>query len=138
MKEQNKEIDKKNEVPQEETEEIVEKVSSGEIVKEFLAPETAELDVKEEIAQYPDEVASPEVKKELQAALDRAIAIVKPTDGGNHARNTKNLNISKEQSVDYLKKNPVSINTKFKLDKETGKIIKNNKDNTIEEEDKSR
>ena len=80
-------------------------------------------------------MASPEVKKELQAALDRVKAIVKPTDG--NIKNTKNSNVSKEQSVDYLKKNPVQINTKFKMDKETGEIVKN-KDYTIEEEDKSR
>lgn len=138
MKEENKEINKKEEMPQEEAEEITEKVSLADVGKEFLSPELPELDVKEEISQYPDEVASPEVKKELQATLDKVDkGIMKPTDGGlGHAKNTK-LNISKEQSIDYLKKNPVSINTKFKLDKETGKVVKN-KDYTMEEEDKSR
>lgn len=137
MKEENKKMNEKNEVPQEETKEITPKVSSAEIVKEFLAPERDELDTNGEISQFPDEVASPEVKKELQASLDRIEkGIIKPTDGG-YARNTKNLNVSKEQSVDYLKKNPVSINTKSKLDKETGKIVKN-KESTMKEEDKSR
>lgn len=137
MKEENKEINKKEDMPQEEAEEITEKVSLADVGKEFLSPELPELDVKEEISQYPDEVASPEVKKELQAALDKVDkGIMKPTDGG-HAKNTKKLNVSKEKSIEYLKKNPVSINTKFKLDKETGKVVKN-KDYTIEEEDKSR
>ena len=135
MKKENQEINNKKEALPKETEEIAEKVSLAEVGKEFLAPEHPELDAKEEISQYPDEVASPEVKKELQAALDRVKAIVKPTDG--NIKNTKNSNVSKEQSVDYLKKNPVQINTKFKMAKETGEIVKN-KDYTIEEEDKSR
>ena len=135
MKKEDQKINYKEEALPKETEEIAEKVSLAEVGKEFLAPEHPELDAKEEISQYPDEVASPEVKKELQAALDRVKAIVKPTDG--NIRNTKNLNISKEQSINYLKKNPVQINTKFKLDKETGKIVKN-KENAIGGEDRSR
>lgn len=135
MNKENQKINNKEEALPKETEEIAEKVSLAEVGKEFLAPEHPELDAKEEISQYPDEVASPEVKKELQAALDRVKAIVKPTDG--NIRNTKNLNISKEQSINYLKKNPVQINTKFKLDKETGKIVKN-KENAIGGEDRSR
>lgn len=135
MKKENRKINNKEEALPKKTEEIAEKVSLAEVGKGFLAPEHPELDAKEEISQYPDEVASPEVKKELQAALDRVKAIVKPTDG--NIRNTKNLNISKEQSINYLKKNPVQINTKFKLDKETGKIVKN-KENAIGGEDRSR
>lgn len=135
MNKENQKINNKKETLPKKTEEIAEKVSLTEVGKEFLAPEHPELDAKEEISQYPDEVASPEVKKELQAALDRVKAIVKPTDG--NIRNTKNLNISKEQSINYLKKNPVQINTKFKLDKETGKIVKN-KENAIGGEDRSR
>lgn len=135
MNKENQKIKNKEEALPKKTEEIAEKVSLAEVGKEFLAPEHPELDAKEEISQYPDEVASPEVKKELQAALDRVKAIVKPTDG--NIRNTKNSNISKEQSINYLKKNPVQINTKFKLDKETGKIVKN-KENAIGGEDRSR
>lgn len=135
MKKENKEIKEKNEEIVEENE-VMEKVSLAKVGEAiFIEPEKEETDVKEEIAQYPDEVVSPEVKKELQAAIDRVDkGIMKPTNGGE-ARKTKSLNVTVEQSKDYLEKNPVHINTKSKIDKQTGKVVKARNDKEQEEKE---
>jgi hypothetical protein len=63
--------------------EITEKAAKfSDVGKEIISVSEPELTQEEEIASYPDEVASPEVKKALIEAVKKADKIVKPTDGG--------------------------------------------------------
>lgn len=110
-----KEMKNKQESNEEEKTISMEKVSFSDVGKTFIGSETTE-DQKDEIAQYNIE---PEVKKALLEALKKADDIVKPTTGGV-ARKTNRLNVTAEESKQYLKENPVKV----EIDEKTGEVLK--------------
>jgi len=113
---------KKKEIKNENDDKIIdmEKVSFSEVGKTFWNPEQKE-DQKDEISQYADVL--PEVKKALLESLKRVDEIVKPTSGG-FSRKTRGLSISAEQSKQYLKENPVRLESKYEIDERTGEVLK--------------
>lgn len=111
---------KEKEIKNEDEIEYVEKVSFSEVGRIFFAPEQKE-DQKDEISQYSD--ISPEIKRALIESLKKVDGIVKPTTGG-YAKKTRGLTISAEKNKQYLKENPVQLDTKYEIDEKTGEVLK--------------
>lgn len=92
--------------------------------KAFWSPDSKELSVKETIMKDND--LSKKDKELLIKSLKNADCIVKPTSGGS-SRNTTRLKVDSKQNEKHLKENPVHIDTKYRIDKESGKVIKTKK-----------
>ncbi|MCI8384787.1 MAG: hypothetical protein HFJ33_08075 [Clostridia bacterium] len=108
-----------------ENETTMEKVGILELISMvFIKNEPLQVTLKEAIADFPDRIASPEVKKELMDTVDRVDNdIMKVTTGGLSLKKTKSLNVSKEQNIQYLKDNPIKTEKNYTINDETEKII---------------
>ena len=120
-----------------ENETTMEKVGILELISMvFIKNEPLQVTLKEAIADFPDRIASPEVKKELMDTVDRVDNdIMKVTTGGLSLKKTKSLNVSKEQNIQYLKDNPIKTEKNYTINDETGKIIKVGKQSQNKEDD---
>lgn len=93
--------------------------------KEFWNSDSKELSETEEIMK--DEDLSKEMKELLIKSLKNADSIVKPTDAGISRKKTDLRVDARESAEKALKENPIHVDTKFHMDAETGKIVKNSK-----------
>ncbi len=96
----------------------------------FWQPEAEEMSEAEEIMQ--DASLSSEMKKLLINALKQADHIVLPTDREVIMRTDLLGRNQKEMAQKTLEKNPIQLNTPFKIEKETGKIVRNSHKKDIE------
>lgn len=112
----------------EENYEPIENVGLLEAGAGFVKPDLVEEgDIKAEILQYPDEVASPEVKQALIKAEERAEKIMKPTDGGDNLPNAKKSN--RQEMEKELQTNTTTKENEHKEESEQTNEQKKQEDN---------